>query len=49
MLKKRNMVKRSYYFPISLVEELQKISEKTGLSVSDIIRLSVKDYIKKQK
>jgi hypothetical protein len=46
MLKKVNMIKKNYFLPVSLFESLQKKSNETGFSMSDIIRLALKEYLK---
>lgn len=47
MLKKLNMIKRSYYLPRILIEKLEAKANLTGLSASDIVRLALAEYLKK--
>ena len=47
MIKKANMIKRTYYLPKDLVERITERSNQMGLSSADIVRLAVKDYLKK--
>lgn len=41
------MVKRSYYLPILLSQEVAKRAGISGLSASDIVRLALAEYLKK--
>ena len=45
MLGKQVMIKRTYYFPEDLCDRVKDYSNKTGLSISDIIRISVNTYL----
>jgi hypothetical protein len=48
MIKKTRMIKRTYYLPTNLIEEITAHSNLTGLSTSDIIRISAKEYLKRE-
>jgi len=48
MLKKSSMVKRSYYLPLSLSQEVAKKAAESGLSASDIVRLALAEYLKRK-
>jgi hypothetical protein len=47
MIKRKNMVKKSYYYPEELIESLREKSNETGLSMSDLIRMAIKKSLKK--
>ena len=46
-IEKEAMRKKTYYFPEDLDDNLQNYSNKTGLSMSDIVRISVADYLRR--
>jgi hypothetical protein len=47
MLKKEKMIKKNYFLPVTLFESLQKKSNETGFSMSDLIRMAIKKSLKK--
>ncbi|WP_367184458.1 ribbon-helix-helix protein, CopG family [Ferrovum sp.] len=43
-------MKRTHFFlPVPLFLELKKLSEARGLSLSELVRRAVEDWVKKQK
>jgi hypothetical protein len=47
MLKKLNMIKRTYYLSRILIDKIEARSNLTGLSTADIVRLALAEYLKK--
>ena len=42
------MTPYSFFMPTQMISSLKSLSQKTGLKVSDLIRRSIEDYLKKQ-
>jgi len=38
----------NFFMPPQMISALKSLSQKTGLKVSDLIRRSIEDYLKKQ-
>lgn len=45
-MKHMNMKRTNFYFPDQMLERLKKVKEKTGLTVSEIMRNAVEKYLK---
>lgn len=45
---KAMMKKVSYHLPSVVIDKLKRLSEKTGLSVAELIRRAVDAYLKKE-
>lgn len=43
------MKRANFFLPEQLIERLKALSEKTGLSVAELIRRAADEYLKKQK
>jgi len=43
------MQRLNFFIPSQLLSALRSLSEKTGLKVSDLIRRSIEEYLKRQK
>ena len=46
MVDKQVMNKKTFYIPQDLIDRLQDYSNKIGLSMSDIVRVSVNEYLR---
>jgi hypothetical protein len=42
-------VRRTYYFDKSMLQEIHEQAINKGVSDSDIVRMSIKEYVKKEK
>ena len=49
MIKNKAMVKRTHYFPVNMLDVLAEYARQTGISTADVIRISVKEYLKRAK
>ncbi len=43
------MKRTNYYYPPQQLARLKKLSKKTGVPVSELIRRAIEDYLKRQK
>jgi predicted transcriptional regulator len=43
------MKKMNFYLPDPVIARLQELAEKTGLSVAELVRRAIDEYLKKQK
>jgi hypothetical protein len=49
MIKKTNKKKVTFYLEAEQIVDTKKLSDKTGLSSGAILRLALKDYLKRNK
>ena len=42
-------VRRTYYFDKSMIQDINETAHKIGVSDSDVVRMSVKEFVRKQK
>ena len=42
------MVKDTHHFPRNMLVDVADLAEKKGLSSADVIRLAIKDFLKKE-
>ena len=42
-------VRRTYYFDKSMLLEVNEVAHKIGVSDSDVIRMAVKEFVRKEK
>jgi len=40
-----NMKRTNYYYPVQLLERLKRAKKQTGLSVSEMIRAAIEQYL----
>lgn len=45
----RMMIKRTHWFPRNMLQEVNEQAMLKGVSDSDIIRMAVKEYLKREK
>ena len=42
-------IRRTYYFDKSMTEDVNEVARKIGVSDSDVIRMAVKEFVRKEK
>jgi metal-responsive CopG/Arc/MetJ family transcriptional regulator len=48
MIKNTAMVKQSHWFPRNMLQETHELAIKIGVSDSDVIRMALKEFIKRK-
>lgn len=48
MIKNTSMVKQSHWFPRNMLQEIHEEAIKMGISDSDVVRMSIKEFIKRK-
>ena len=42
------MKRVNYFLPLPMIEKLQRLAEKSGISVSEIIRMAIAEYLERK-
>ena len=48
MIINKRMVKRTHYFSTKMLDDLAEYARETGVSTADVIRMAIKEYLKRE-